>query len=376
MERNAQSLSRRQFLVRLGAASATITVVGAGVSAALNNQTPAPSTAPVPSNNQPNAQSTEAVEVASNSFPNADDPMVPAPGTRPEYTPVAEHYRIDIAAIPPDIDGETWRLPITGMVGNEIELSLDDIRNNFDPIDQYITMACISNPVAGDLISTTRWTGASFRDVLALVNPSEDATHVRITGADGFDEVVALDLINDNPDIVLCYAWDGQPLPQRNGFPLRVHIPNRFGMKQPKWIDGMQLIGSDQDGYWVRRGWSKDAILRATAVIDTVAINQMVEGEDGPVLPIGGIAWAGPRGVSRVEVQVDDGEWQEAQLRAPLTNDLENYKTWRLWRFDWPFVEGAHTFTVRMYEADGTPQIEQPAGVRPDGATGYHRWRT
>ena len=374
MEHSAQALSRRQFLVRLGAASATITVVGAGVSALLNTQTIAPSSAPIPNNIQPGAASTEAAEVAS-VFPNADDPVQPAPGTRAEFTPVSEHYRIDIAAVPPDIDGESWRLPITGLVGQTIELSLADIRNNFDPIDQYITMECISNPVAGDLISTTRWTGASFRDVLALAEPTAEATHVRITGADGFDETVALDIINDNPEVVLCYAWNGEPLPTRNGFPLRVHIPNHFGMKQPKWIDGMELISGDQDGYWVRRGWSKEAIIRSTAVIDTAATGETFEQDGATFVPIGGIAFAGPRGVSRVEVQVDGGEWQEAELRAPLNNDLETYKTWRIWRYDWPFAEGQHSVTVRMVEADGTPQIEQVNGVRPDGATGYHARR-
>ncbi len=374
MEPTAQALNRRQFLIRLGAASATITVVGAGVSAALNTQTSAPSTAPVPSNSQPGAASTEAAEVAT-AFPNTDDPVQPSPGTRPEYTPVSEHYRIDIAAVPPDIDGASWRLPITGLVGQTIELSLDDIRNNFDPIDQYITMECISNPVAGDLISTTRWTGASFRDVLALAEPTAEATHVRITGADGFDETVALELINNNPEIVLCYAWDGEPLPTRNGFPVRVHIPNHFGMKQPKWIDGMTLIDGDEDGYWVRRGWSKDAFIRATSVIDTAALDEAYEQDGTTFVPIGGIAYAGPRGVSKVEVQVDGGEWQEAQLRAPLNNDLEDYKTWRIWRYDWPFAEGQHSVTVRMYEEDGTPQLEEVNGVRPDGATGLHARR-
>lgn len=378
MERNAQPLSRRQFLVRLGAASATITVVGAGVSVALNTTTQAPSTAPVPNNTQPEVAGTqEAADILSSEpFPNAGDPVEPAPGTRPEFTPVNEHYRIDIAAIPPDIDGESWRLPIGGMVNNPVELTLDQIRNDFEPVNQFITMECISNRVAGDLISTQLWTGASFRDVLALAEPQGDATHVRITGADGFDETVDLDIINSDPNVVLCYAWDGEPLPTRNGFPLRVHIPNRFGMKQPKWIDGMELVRGDQDGYWVRRGWSKDAIIRATSVIDTVAVDEAYE-TDGvqQVVPVGGIAFAGPRGVSRVEVQVDGGDWQEAQLRAPLNDNPDNYKTWRIWRYDWPFEEGDHTFTVRMYEEDGTPQIEEVNGVRPDGATGYHSVR-
>lgn len=381
MELEATRLNRRQFLVRLGAASATITVVGAGISALLNNpsRSSAQEVALVPeataqpaANTAAEATQAAALQGAPQPHPNADDPVEPAPGTRPEFTPVDQHYRIDIAAVPPVIDEATWRLPITGLVDNPIEFTLDDLRNNFEPINQYITMECISNRVAGDLISTQYWTGASFRDVLALAQPKPEGTHVRITSADGFDETVAIELIESDPLITLNYAWDGQPLPVQNGFPLRVHIPNRFGMKQPKWITGMEVIAGDEAGYWVRRGWSKDAIIRATSVIDTVAVNAIIEDGDQRLVPIGGIAFAGPRGVSRVEVQVDDGEWQEAQLRAPLNNDEDAYKTWRIWRYDWPFVEGGHRFTVRMFEADGTPQIERAASVRPDGATGYH----
>lgn len=371
-EYEVQRLNRRQFLIRLGAASATITVAGAGISALLNSRF---ETRPGALNTAGSTQAQPA-----RVFPNSDDPVEPAPGTRPEFTPVEQHYRIDISPAPPTIDGDTWTLSISGLVDNPIELTLDNLRNDFEPVDQYITMECISNPVAGDLISTQLWTGASFRDVLALARPQPEATHARIIGADGFDETVALDLINSDPNVVPCYAWDGQPLPVQNGFPLRVHIPNRFGMKQPKWITSIELISGDEDGYWVRRGWSKDAIIKATAVIDTIATNMItVDEETGQqFVPIGGIAFAGPRGVSRVEVRVDGGEWQEAMLRGPLSGDPKNYKTWRIWRYDWPFTEGQHSFTVRMFEEDGTPQEEQVNGTRPDGATGYHSrgvWR-
>lgn len=370
METEVQRINRREFLIRLGAASATITVVGAGVSALLNTRLDQqPQVAPSGDGAQPTAAPAEA-----RVFPNSDDPVDPAPGTRAEFTPLNEHYRIDIAVVAPQIDGAAWRLPISGLADHPVELTLDNLRDDFEPIDQYITMECISNPVAGDLISTQLWTGASFRDVLALAQPQPEATHVRITSADGFDETVALDIINSDPNVVLCYAWDGQPLPERNGFPLRVHIPNRFGMKQPKWITGMELIAGDEDGFWVRRGWSKDALIKATSVIDTIATDAILtDAESGrQVVPIGGIAFAGPRGISRVEVQVDGGEWQEALLRAPLNGDPEHYKTWRIWRYDWPFTEGQHSFTVRMVEGDGTPQEQQVTGTRPDGATGYH----
>src|SRR5215207_2728750 len=202
MESEVTRLNRRQFIIRLGAASATITVVGAGVSALLNNarsQQVVPLPQP-PRDENADASATEQVVQggAPQPPPNADDPVHPAPGTRAEFTPVSEHYRIDIAAVPPVLDGETWRLMISGLADSPMEFSLDDLKTLFTPINQYITMACISNRVGGELISTQYWTGATFRDVLAMVKPQANATHVRISSADGFDETVALDLINSD----------------------------------------------------------------------------------------------------------------------------------------------------------------------------------
>jgi hypothetical protein len=144
-------------------------------------------------------------------------------------------------------------------------------------------------------------------------------------------------------------------------------------MKQPKWITGVEFIEGNQEGYWVRRGWDADAIARATSVIDTVATDSIVEGADGRrLIPIGGIAWAGDRGIGRVEVRIDGGEWTLAQLRAPISD-----RTWQLWRYDWEFSEGRHQFEVRCIEPDGTPQLERAEPTRPSGATGIHsRWET
>lgn len=360
---SATVIDRRQFLVQVGAATATITVVGAGLSAFLGgDQT---SSDPVSDGlaAESGGDATSTIQL-----PNADDPLVPAPGTRDEYTALADHYRIDISTIPPRIQEDDYALPIYGLVENPAELTLQQIRDDFESMDQFITMACISNRIAGDLISTIMWTGVSMQKILELVQPSPEATHIKITGADNFDEILALDLIREDETVMLCYAWDNQPLPQRNGFPLRIHIPDRFGMKQPKWITSMEFIGEWEPGYWVRRGWSEEAMVVATSVVDTVAVDDVYTADDGGMrVPVGGIAWAGVRGISKVEVQVDDGEWQEAELRTPMSD-----RSWTIWRYDWPFQEGSHTFAVRCVEGDGTPQIESVRGVRPDGATGIH----
>ncbi len=359
-------LSRRQFLLRVGGATASITVVGAGLSAMLNSESsPSPaSTGSSPTPSGANNQTAAASPITSDDFD-------PAPGTRPEYTPLDEHYRIDISTRPPEINASTWQLAFGGLVANEMSFSLSDLRENYEPVDQFITLSCISNSVGGSLISTTRWTGVPLQTILDEVQPSPDAGYLRIESADNFFEFLSLELVREDPRIMLCYAWDGQPLRQKHGFPLRVYIPNLYGMKQPKWITRITAVEDWEPGYWVVRGWSATAEVRTTSVIDTIAIDSVYEADGQQYVPMGGIAYSGARGISKVEVRVDDGEWQEARLRTPLSET-----TWVIWRYDWPFEEGRHTFTVRTFEADGTPQIADINPRRPDGATGLHSVET
>jgi hypothetical protein len=364
---DVEAIDRRNFLIRMGGAAAALTVVGSGLSALLSR------TDALGVSGGTALQPTPGAGGAA--LPNAADLVQPVFGTRPEVTPLAQHYRIDISTLPPTIEEAGYRLPFTSAIGQTGEpaeigaLTLDEIRAM--PVDeQFITMSCISNPIGGDLISTIKWTGTSMQNVLARIAPPEGATHLKITGADGFDETVAIDLISSDPRIMLSYAWEDQPLPAKHGFPLRIHIPDLYGMKQPKWITGIEFIPEDQDGYWVRRSWSKEARVLATSVIDTVAVEDAFEADGTVFVPIGGIAWAGARGLSAVEVRVDEGAWQPAALRAPISD-----RTWQIWRYDWPFSPGQHTFEVRCAEADGTPQIETPARTFPDGATGIHSRR-
>ena len=217
------------------------------------------------------------------------------------------------------------------------------------------------------MISTTRWTGVSLQDLLADVKPTANARYLDITSGDGFHEAVLLDMIAADRRIMLCYEWDGNPLPVGHGFPLRIWIPDLYGMKQPKWITGIEVVEEARPGYWVGRSWDPVARVEATSVIDTVAVQAAYESNGQQMIPIGGIAFAGARGISRVEVRVDGGPWRQARLRAPLSET-----TWVLWRYDWPFSSGSHEFEVRCTEADGTPQIEDGRGSHPSGATGIH----
>ncbi len=360
---SVQVLDRRKFLIRMGVATATITVAGAGIGRML-------------SVSEVRARETELESMETKvpgsgpmiELPNEGDPVKPALGTRPEYTAVRDHYQIFIRSQPTVIDGDTWELPITGLVDNPMTMNLDYIMNNYEPRSEFVTLTCISNRIGGDLISTTHWTGASLQEILADVKPTPEARYLYIISGDGFYETVDLDLVAEDERIMLAYAWDGRPIPFDHGFPLRIWLPDRYGMKQPKWITGIKVIGEYRPGYWVERDWDKVARIRTTSVIDTVAVDAAIEDGEEKLIPIGGIAFAGVRGISKVEIQVDgEGPWHEAQLRKPLSE-----ATWVIWRYDWPFSEGGHKFEVRTVEADGTPQIEEINSPRPSGATGYH----
>ena len=246
-------------------------------------------------------------------------------------------------------------------------LTIDDFRNRWESRDQYVTLSCISGRIGTSLISTTQWTGVSVQDVLADLDVQEGAQYMYITSGDGFYETVDLDLIRSDPRIMFCYAWDGNDLPVDHGYPLRIWIPDRYGMKQPKWITGIEITDEYNEGYWVERNWDEVAQVKTTSVIDTVAVDHIIEDGSERRVPIGGITFSGGRGISQVQVRVDGGEWQDAQLRSPLSET-----TWVIWRFEWPFNEGEHLFEVRCAERDGTPQIEEESDNRPDGATGIH----
>ena len=362
-EASVQVLGRRQFLVRMGVATATITVAGAGIGRMLSV-----------TESRARESELEALEAKVPGsgpmieLPNEDDPVKPALGTRPEYTAVRDHYQVFIRSEPTMIDGDTWELPITGLVDNPMTINLDYIMNNYEPRSEFVTLTCISNRIGGDLISTTHWTGASLQEILDDVKPTSEARYLFITSGDGFYETVDLDFVAEDERIMLAYSWDGRPIPFDHGFPLRIWLPDRYGMKQPKWITGIEVIGEYKAGYWVERNWDEVARIRTTSVIDTVAVDAATgEGEE-KLIPIGGIAFAGVRGISKVEIQVDgEGPWHEAQLRRPLSG-----ATWVIWRYDWPFSEGGHKFEVRTVEADGTAQLEERNPPRPSGATGYH----
>jgi hypothetical protein len=289
--------------------------------------------------------------------------ITPAPGTRPEVTNTGDLYRIDINTVPPKINANTWHLELTGLVKQPMSFTLDQIRA-FPSVSQAVTLSCISNLVGGDLIGTTFWTGVRVKDVLNEAGLLPNATEIAMQSADGYYEGMNLKEAMDDRSLFV-YAINGQTLSSTHGFPLRLYVPDRYGMRLPKWLTSLKAIDGPNRGYWTARGWSAEAVPMTTSVIDTIYDNPDDFKKTG-VVPLGGIAWAGDRLISKVEVQIDGGPWFEAQLRDPALSPL----TWVQWRYDWKATPGLHQVKVRATDGKGIPQETSSSFPSPEGATG------
>ena len=364
-----QALSRRQFLKVSGAGVSALALGAWGLTRLFGEDAPqaVASSARTPSGDDPFGAALTSGPASSPSPEDLAARPAPVSGTRPELTPTEDYYRIDINTRPAEIDGESWRLKVSGLVDRPGELSIDELRA-YPSQTQILTMQCISNSIGGDLTSSTRWTGLRFKDLMEALGMDLTAAGAFIKSVDGFYEFVVMDDIMDDRTL-LVYDMNGAPLPVKHGFPLRVYIPNRYGMKQPKWIESIEIASERIDGYWVDRGWSREAFAHTVSVVDTVVVDPE-QGENGTA-KAGGIAWAGARGISKVEVRVNSEPWQAAELIAPPLSSLN----WVLWRYSWPYEAGRHSIRVRAYDGEGVLQIEESQGARPNGATGVHSIR-
>ncbi|WP_174185031.1 molybdopterin-dependent oxidoreductase [Nocardia barduliensis] len=286
------------------------------------------------------------------------------PGLTPYLTPNDDFYRIDTALIVPQVSKDGWSLRIHGMVDREIRLSWADLANR--PAEEYlVTLACVSNPVGGDLIGNARWLGYRVDQLLAEAGPHPDADMVLSRSADGWTAGTPLAVLTDGRDALLAIGMNGEPLPVRHGYPARLVVPGLYGyVSATKWVTELEITRFDRaTAYWTRRGWSALGPIKTGTRIDTPrARGRLQPGR----IAIAGVAWAQHRGIRAVEVQIDNGPWQQARLSEELSID-----TWRQWVFDWDAATGPHTIRARATDATGETQTAERRDVIPDGATGH-----
>ncbi|MBQ0893188.1 molybdopterin-dependent oxidoreductase [Micromonospora sp. U56] len=303
--------------------------------------------------------------------PSAAAPAVPAGADlslaqlAPYVTPTSGFYRIDTALVVPQVDPETWRLRIHGRVRNPIELSFADLLAR-PMVERYVTLACVSNEVGGDLIGNARWLGVPLKELLDEADPEEGADQVVGRSVDGWTCGTPTAVLRDGRDALLAVGMNGEPLPVEHGFPVRMVVPGLYGyVSACKWVTELELTSfADFDAYWVPRGWSAQGPVKTQSRIDTPRPRNRLTA--GPVM-VAGVAWAQHRGISRVEVRVDGGPWREAALAPTVSMD-----TWVQWSWRWDATPGEHTFQVRATDATGETQTGREQPVEPDGATGWH----
>ena len=293
------------------------------------------------------------------------DAKLDVAGISPWLTPTSDFYRIDTALQVPSIDPTTWKLRITGMVENEIEIGYQELLGL--PLEEhYATLACVSNEVGGTLIGKALWLGYPIRTLLARAKPTAGADMVLSSSSDGFTAGTPLAALQD-PDraAILAVAMNREPLPVEHGFPVRIVVPGLFGyVSATKWVVELKVTTFANDmGYWTPRGWSALGPVKVSSRIDTPR-QQVAVG----TVAVAGVAWAQHTGISKVEVKIDRGEWVEASLARAVTPD-----SWVQWSYAWDAVAGSHDITVRATDASGLVQTADVAPPDPDGSTGLHR---
>jgi hypothetical protein len=264
----------------------------------------------------------------------------------------------------PQVSKDSWRLKIGGMVDNPMELTFDDLLAR-PQVERYITLSCVSNPVGGDLIGNALWQGVLLRDVLEEAGVQPGATQIVSRSIDDWTAGTPTEVVMDGRDALLAIAMNGEPLPARNGYPVRMVVPGLYGyVSATKWVTSIELTRwEDYDAYWIPRGWSKEGPIKTMARIDTPTKRDHT-GE----VAVGGMAWAIHSGVSKVQVRVDGGDWRDAELGGVPSTD-----TWVQWVYRLNDEPGKHVIEARAFDGDGVPQSEEYAPVAPNGAQGYPR---
>ena len=292
------------------------------------------------------------------------DPAVDAlPGITPRITSNEEHYVVDTTLVKPRVLLDEWRLDIKGQVQTPFALTYDQLLD-LEAVEQIHTLECISNYVGGDLISTALWTGVPLRDLLDRAQVRPGAYDVVFTSVDGYTDSIPIAKAMDEKTLV-AYLMNGKTVPQDHGYPARMLVPNIYGMKNVKWIRTIEVVNYDFIGFWQAQGWSDSANVNTNARIDLPGRSVRW---DGGAVTVAGIAFAGARGISKVELSTDSGKsWGQATLE-PAMSPL----TWLRWIYHWtPSGAGPAKLVVRATDGAGNTETPVARSPFPDGATGY-----
>jgi DMSO/TMAO reductase YedYZ molybdopterin-dependent catalytic subunit len=349
--RLAPPTARRSFLL-----NSSVAIAAGGVSLFAARQLTERATATI-------ARSAVRLPAAARSAP----PLPPGTnldirGLSPFVTPNGAFYRVDTALIIPEVATQDWQLRIHGMVEREINISFAELLRR-PLIEDYVTLTCVSNPVAGPYIGNALWLGASLASLLRSARIRAGADQLLCSSSDGFTSGTPTEVVLDGRDALLAIGMNGAALPFAHGFPVRMVTPGLYGyVSATKWVTDIKVTTFGAEAaYWAQRGWSQQAPIKTESRIDVPG---------GPVkagrTPVAGVAWAQHKGIDAVHVRVDRGPWQQARLAA-----VPGIDTWRQWVWDWDAPPGQHTIEARATDATGYTQTALQEPPEPNGATGY-----
>ncbi|MCW2811142.1 MAG: molybdopterin-binding oxidoreductase, partial [Friedmanniella sp.] len=298
-------------------------------------------------------------------------PPVPAgaqvAGNTSFMTPVDTFYRVDVALVTPSVDVSGWSLTIDGMVDHPLTLTYDDLLA-MPMIERDVTLTCVSNEVGGPYVGTTRWLGVPFAEIIKRVGVQAGVDQVFSYSSDsGYTCSTPYQAVSNGRDAMIVVGMDGKPLPDAHGFPARMLVPGLFGfVSATKWLERIEFTTyARRTAYWTERKWATDAPILTQSRID-VPKSLATLPKNKPV--IAGVAWAQHRGIEKVEIRIDGGDWKEAKLAEDAGIDL-----WRQWSYVFDGPAGLHSAEVRATDLSGQTQPEQRTKVFPSGARGWHQ---
>jgi DMSO/TMAO reductase YedYZ molybdopterin-dependent catalytic subunit len=348
--------NRRRFLLTSGSVAVGSLAIGLVGRAMLNRQPNVPTTA-------------DPIQLPA--APVTVPPLPPGaslnlPGITPIVMPNDRFYRIDTALVVPRVDVKSWTLTVKGLVEKQLTFTYDQLKA-LGLFEQYVTIACVSNHVGEDLVGNAKWTGVHLRDVLAGAGVRPEATQIVGRSVDGFTVGFPTEWAMDPArDPMVAIGMNDTLLPAEHGYPARLIVPGLYGyVSATKWLSEIELTTLEgYDAYWVPLGWSKLGPILTQSRIDLPRAGAKVP---AGLVPIAGVAWAPDRGISKVEVRIDTGDWQAASLSAAISK-----ATWVQWRYDWQATAGGHHIEVRATDGTGEVQTDMETPPAPDGARGHH----
>lgn len=285
----------------------------------------------------------------------------------PAITPNDDFYVIskNIFGFSPERGGD-WQIEVDGLVDRPSAITRTELEEMAAVEDFVSTLTCISNEIGGELIGTARWTGVPLSAVLERFGVGANVVDVVGEGEDGYSDSIPIDKALA-PETHVVWAMNGEPLAQDHGTPVRLIVPGLYGIKNVKWLTKLTLTADDYQGYWQDRDWTDSAIIKTQSHFDVPDSRDVLP---AGTIEIGGVAFAGDRGISKVEVSVDDGDsWQEATIAE---NPSPAGLSWVVWTMDWNARPGSYTLVVRATDGEGNLQTAETAPTLPDGASGYH----